>query len=96
MYKRFRPPPPRYNRSMSNVDDYHDRVETNLRRIRLAHSVVDEVHKFLLDPLFPQERADLLIASENLTEASYGLMQDIQSMVWDDDKLGKPENHPET
>lgn len=77
-----------------NVDNYHDRVEINLRRLKLAHDVIDEVHKFLVDPLFVQERADLLIASENAAESAYRLMEDVQRIVWND-SLKKPANHPE-
>jgi hypothetical protein len=79
---------------MSNIDNYHERVEVNLRRLKLAHGVIDEVHKYLLDPLFPQERADLLIEVENLAETAYVLMQEVQDIVWHEN-LGKPENHPE-
>ena len=79
---------------MSQIENYHERVEVNLRRLRLAHEVIDEVHKSLLDPLFPQERADLLIEVESLAESAYILMQEVQDIVWDE-SLGKPENHPE-
>jgi hypothetical protein len=79
---------------MSNVENYHERVEVNLRRLRLAHDVIDEVHTFLLDPLFPKERADLLIEAENTAESAYKLMESVQEIVWNEE-LKKPINHPE-
>jgi len=79
---------------MSNVENYHERVEVNLRRLRLAHDVIDEVHKLLIDPLFPKERADLLIEAENTAESAYKLMESVQEIVWNEE-LKKPINHPE-
>jgi hypothetical protein len=79
---------------MSKVEDYHERVEVNLRRLRLAHEVINEVHKQILDPLFPQERADLLIESEDVAESAYRLMETVQHIVWNKE-LKKPINHPE-
>jgi hypothetical protein len=79
---------------MSNVDNYHERVEVNLRRLRLAHDVIDEVHKLLIDPLFAKERADLLIEAENTAESAYRLMESVQEIVWNEE-LKKPINHPE-
>ena len=79
---------------MSNVENYHERVEVNLRRLKLAHDVIDEVHRLLLDPLFPKERADLLIEAENTAESAYKLMESVQDIVWNEE-LKKPINHPE-
>jgi hypothetical protein len=79
---------------MSKIEDYHERVETNLRRLKLAHEVINEVHKQLLDPLFPQERADLLLEAEDTAESAYRLMESIQDIVWNEE-LKKPVNHPE-
>jgi hypothetical protein len=79
---------------MSNVENYHERVEVNLRRLRLAHDVIDEVHRLLVDPLFPKERADLLIEAENTAESAYKLMESVQEIVWNEE-LKKPINHPE-
>ena len=79
---------------MSNVENYHERVEVNLRRLKLAHEVIDEVHRLLLDPLFPKERADLLIEAEDTAESAYKLMESVQDIVWNEE-LKKPINHPE-
>jgi hypothetical protein len=67
---------------MFDLDDYATRVETNLRRIRLAKDVVEEVSKYLLDPMYPDDKADLLIASEELAQSSFYLMEEVQSLVW--------------
>lgn len=83
-----------YTLVMSNIEDYHERVGVNLRRLRLAHEVIDEVHTFLLDPLFPKERADLLIEAEDTAESAYRLMETVQQIVWNEE-LKKPSNHPE-
>jgi len=79
---------------MSKIEDYHERVETNLRRLKLAHEVIDEVHRQLIDPLFAQERADLLLEAEDVAESSYRLMESVQGIVWNEG-LKKPSNHPE-
>ena len=68
--------------STFNLDDYSARVETNLRRIRLAKDVVEEVNRFLIDPVYPDDKADLLIAAEELAQSSFYLMEAVQAVVW--------------
>lgn len=67
---------------MFDIDEYATRVETNLRRIRLANDVIEEVSKFLLDPIYPDDKADLLIAAEDLAQSSFFLMEEVQALVW--------------
>jgi hypothetical protein len=74
---------------MSGLDEYQLAVEANLRRIRLATAVVNEVHEQLLDPLYPHAKADLLLQTEALLEASFNLMDEVREVVWSN-QLGKP------
>jgi hypothetical protein len=67
---------------MFDLEDYATRVETNLRRINLAKDVIDEVNKYLLDPMYPDDKADLLIAAEELAQSSFYLMEEVQAIVW--------------
>lgn len=67
---------------MAGLGEYNQLVEANLRRIRLATAVVNEVHDQLLDPLYPHAKADLLLQTEALLEASFHLLDDVREMVW--------------
>ena len=67
---------------MASLDEYNLLVEANLRRIRLATAVVNEVHDQLLDPIYPHAKADLLLQAEALLEASFHLMDDVREVVW--------------
>ena len=74
---------------MSGLDDYQLAVEANLRRIRLATAVVNEVHEQLLDPIYPHSKANLLLQTEALLEASFNLMDEVREVVWAN-QLGNP------
>lgn len=74
---------------MASLDEYNLMVEANLRRIRLATAVVNEVHDQLIDPLYPHAKADLLLQTEALLEASFTLLDDVREMVWAN-QFGKP------
>jgi hypothetical protein len=74
---------------MSGLDDYQLAVEANLSRIRLATAVVNEVHEQLLDPIYPHSKADLLLQTEALLEASFNLMDEVREVVWAN-QLGNP------
>lgn len=63
-------------------NEYQEAVEANLRKIRLCKQVIDEVHRTLVEPLYPEDKADLLLASEYLTESVLHLMDDVAEMVW--------------
>jgi hypothetical protein len=74
---------------MSGLEDYQLAVEANLRRIRLATAVVNEVHEQILDPIYPHAKADLLLQTEALLEASFNLMEEVREIVWAN-QLGNP------
>lgn len=67
---------------MAGLDEYNLLVEANLRRIRLATAVVNEVHDQLIDPLYPHAKADLLLQTEALLESSFALLDDVRELVW--------------
>lgn len=74
---------------MASLDEYNSLVEANLRRLRLATAVVNEVHDNLIDPLYPHSKADLLLQSEALLESSFALLDDVREMVWAN-QFGEP------
>lgn len=74
---------------MAGLDEYQILVEANLRRIRLATAVINEVDNQLLDPLFPYAKADLLLQTEALAEASLVLLENVREIVWAN-QHGKP------
>jgi hypothetical protein len=67
---------------VAGLDEYNLLVEANLRRIRLATAVVNEVHDQLLDPIYPHAKADLLLQAEALLDASFHLLEDVRDIVW--------------
>lgn len=74
---------------MSQVNDYQEAVEQNLRKIRLCRHVIDEVHRTLIEPLYPEDKADLLLATEYLLDSIVCLTDDVSTMVWQN-QLRKP------
>lgn len=74
---------------MSQINDYQEAVEQNLRKIRLCRHVIDEVHRTLIEPLYPEDKADLLLATEYLLDSIVCLTDDVSKMVWQN-QLKKP------
>lgn len=74
---------------MAGLDEYNLLVEANLRRLRLATAVINEVHDNLIDPLYPHAKADLLLQSEALLEASFNLLDEVREIVWAN-QFGEP------
>lgn len=68
---------------MNVYDDPHQaQVNANLRQIKLATHVLAEVHAKLINPLDPEEKADLLLASEDLCLLAIELVEDVRELVW--------------
>lgn len=67
---------------MAGLDEYGFLVDANLRRIRLATAVINEVQEQLLDPIYPHSKADLLLQTEALAEASFSLLENVREVVW--------------
>jgi hypothetical protein len=74
---------------VSQINDYQEAVEQNLRKIRLCRHVIDEVHRTLIEPLYPEDKADLLLATEYLLDSIVCLTDDVSTMVWQN-QLKKP------
>lgn len=74
---------------MPSINDYQEAVEQNLRKIRLCRHVIDEVHRTLIEPLYPEDKADLLLATEYLLDSIVCLTDDVSTMVWQN-QLKKP------
>jgi hypothetical protein len=74
---------------VSQINDYQEAVEQNLRKIRLCRHVIDEVHRTLIEPLHPEDKADLLLATEYLLDSIVCLTDDVSTMVWQN-QLRKP------
>lgn len=75
---------------MFSIEEYEQRVGANVRRIDLAQEVIEEVHRSLLNPLYVDEKADLLISAEALAESTFMLLYEIREMVWNSE--GGPES----
>lgn len=68
---------------MSAIDEHQKKVEENLELIQLCSLAVDKITNDLADPIFPDDKADLLLAIEELTEQTIDLLHVIRQMVWD-------------
>lgn len=64
------------------MNSYFEEVEDNLRRLKLATHLLAEVHTQLLDPLYPDAKADLLLATEDLAETALDIMHTAREMAW--------------
>lgn len=69
---------------MFSLEDYQEAVESNLRKIRLSELVVSEAHSNLINPIYPEDKADLLIATEKLAESAFMLLEQVREMVWEE------------
>lgn len=64
------------------INDYYEALEQNLRKIKLCQHVVDELHRSLVIPIYPEDKADLLLATEALLDSVIHLTNDVSEMVW--------------
>lgn len=67
---------------MRSFEEFEQQIESNQRKLLLCKMVVDEVNQELLSPLRVEERADLLIATEELAESTMELLMNVREMVW--------------
>jgi hypothetical protein len=72
-----------YNLFM-DIDSYDHQVDINQRRLRLCFHAIEEVKRQLLEPIYPDQKADLLLATEDLCLASYELLEQTRGLVWGD------------
>ena len=57
-------------------------LETALRRLQLCTYALQEIHTELEDPEDPEEKADLLIAAENMVYEALDLLQTVKYYAW--------------
>ena len=72
----------------SSSEAYLEAVETTLRRLALCTAAVREVRSQLVDPLSTDQRADLLIQTEDLMNETIMLTTEVRDLVWP----GSPES----
>jgi hypothetical protein len=72
-----------YNLGM-DIESYDHQVDINQRRLRLCFHAIEEVKRQLLEPIYPDQKADLLLATEDLCLASYELLEQTRGLVWGD------------
>jgi t-SNARE complex subunit (syntaxin) len=71
-----------------NQNDYQENIQANLRKIKLATHVIAEAHANLLEPIFPEDKADLLLATEDLATTAFDLMEDVRASIWSENLTG--------
>lgn len=74
------------------MDNYFEQVDINLRRMKLATHVLAEIHTQLVDPLYPEPKADLLLASEDLAETAFEILEAVREIVWKSNLTGPTSN----
>ena len=69
---------------MFTPESYQEEVDSNLRKIRLTEHVISDVHAKLIVPIYSDDKADLLIAVENLAESVFLLLEEVRGFVWNE------------
>jgi len=54
----------------------------NVRRLQACAYTAEVVNRDLLAPTTPSQKADLLIAAENLAQSTFALVNEIRGMIW--------------
>lgn len=67
-----------------DIESYDQQVETNQRRLKLCFYAVEEIRRQLVEPIYPDQKADLILATEDLCLASYELLEQTRQLVWGD------------
>lgn len=65
----------------------------NLRRIELCTMVVEEVQRDFATPISTEDKADILIAVEELAQSTLELLLNVRQTVWQDSPT--PNQHQE-
>jgi hypothetical protein len=60
-------------------------IDVALRRLELCAYAVQEVHTEVQEPTDPEHKADLLLATENLTYEVLDLLQTVKYYAWGPD-----------
>lgn len=64
------------------MNSYFDQVDDNLRRLKLVTHVLAEVQTQLVDPLYPDAKADLILASEDLAQTAFEILELARDLTW--------------
>lgn len=62
-------------------------IDVALRRLQLCAYAVQEVHMEVEEPLDPDHKADLLLATENLTYEVLDLLKTVKYYAWGPEQL---------
>lgn len=72
-----------YNLGM-DIESYDHQVAINQRRLKLCFHAIEEVKLTLLEPIHADQKADLLLATEDLCIATYELLELTRGLIWGD------------
>ena len=61
-------------------------LATALRRLELCSYAVQEIHMELETPQDPEDKADLILATEKLVSETFDLYQTVRLYVWGDEE----------
>lgn len=68
---------------MSTDNEQLEKLRSQLRQVRLCALVIEEVNRDVTKPESVDDKADLLIAVENLAAEVFKLIEQSRSLVWD-------------
>lgn len=69
------------------MNEYEEQINSNIRRIGLCTSVIEEVRSELLMPLDPSQKAHMLILTENLIESAFHLAEETRELIWSENTI---------
>ena len=69
-------------RKSDNLVSLDELLLLNVRRLEACAYTAEVVHRDLLAPSTPSQKADLLLVAENLAQSTYALVQEIRGMIW--------------
>lgn len=75
---------------MSLDDIRADQIDSHLRQTRLCVLVIQDILQDLTDPVTPDSRADLLLASEQLALDAIRLVEQARSFAWQEEPAEIP------
>jgi len=64
------------------ADYFQSSLDVSLRRLELCNYAIQEIHTELQRPADPEQKADLLVSSENLAFEVLDLLQTVRTYTW--------------
>ena len=94
----FPPPNLRYNILMpaERMPQANSPLATALRRLELCTYAVQEIHIELDQPQDPEQKADLILATEKLVSETFDLYQTVRLYVWGEEEEEDQQQHKES